>query len=696
MQLKLSQNELSRLNGRVEEDYNAAIGDHQARMERFVRYYRSWRNRATPPPAGEEDASNFTTPLIQWQVYQKWARDIEALFGGDAEIVAKATGPSDQKIVAKVGRYMSWRLFQAMRIVNPLAVFDFRKILFGRAHAYRPWVRETYPVLDEDGRVADEVDYEGPGFFPLWPDDLIVPAEDADTIHDFSFVLRRYRTTPDDLLRGDGTLYQGIAERFGDLVEFAKDRRSREDEQVKSEKDEAEGVIYDGAMSSGNAIVVHEWYGKWRMLRGKADGREDNLERRYRLTSDLVVRRIPELNMVVGVQDLMTLYPQMRRRRPFSESSLTKDGSYWCMGLGELLESIQDEMSANHNLFTDAGQLSVGPVIFAKPGAGIADDKFRYEPFTVVTTEDPAGVNVVRMQADLNYPLVKEQALGAIAERVTGLSDLALGRQSDRPNAPRTASGTIAILESGNIRVSLDTRMFREDMGLIAHDLWTLETQFAPPAVFFRVTEEDAGGLFETAGGGSKMTSEERGGRYDFDIKFATSVFSKEARKDRQLQLYGLDIQNPLIAQNPRALWMITNAVHKALGDDNFADLVPEPPDLGAPKRPSEEWTLALQGEDFQAHPNDNDDLHLIDHYKRLNDAKSDPKRDEDAVRRMVGHVIEHQKQKGTKVMMQALTDQLAKSLATNTAESGGLMAGGVPASFEQVQNVIGAMGKPG
>lgn len=701
MQLRLAAAELERLNNRIADDYRRALSDHDRRMERWRRYYQLWRNRVDPPAAGDEDASNIRVPLVQWQVYQELANEITSLLGDDAQIIAKPTAASDQKIVHKVGLYETWRLFQSMRITNPLTVFTFRKILFGRAFAYAPWVRDTYPVLADDGAVKEEVWYEGPGFYPIWPDDLIVPAEDAETIHDFSFVIRRYRATPEELLRGDGTLYQGIRENFQKIVSTAMTHRQREwqGEEIKKEKDEAEGVLYEGALSSSNALVVHEWCGRWRMLKGRGkDASEDDLSKRQLFESELVVRRLPSLNLVIGVQDLLQLYPKQRHRRPIVEASMVKDGSYWPAGFGELLESIEDEVSANHNLFTDAGQFAVGPLIFAKPGAGLNEEKFRYEPNTVLWTEDPAGVKVVNMQADLQYAVAKEQTTLAYAERVTGVSDLALGRQSDRPNAPRTASGTIALLEKGNVRASLNLLTLREDLSIIVARNWELDSQFAPESVFFRVTEEDAQGLFDVRGGGAEMTAKERGGRYDFDVKFATSVWSREAEKQTALQLYQLDLGNPLIVNNPRALWVLTNKLHSKFGDDNFADLIPEPADLGQPKNPREEWTLCLQGEEPHVNPMDNDDLHLIDHYRRLNEAKMDPERDEAAMRLMVAHVIEHQGQKRQKMLMQTLTAQLAQSLATNNAETGGLVMGGVPASLQNVQETIGGLysGRPG
>lgn len=701
-QLQLPKTELTRLAIRVQEDVRAALSDHDARMRRFTRYYRTWRGRSEPPAMGEEDRPNFRVPFTQWQVFAKWAKEHAALFGDDADVQAKPIGPSDQNIVAKVSRFMTWLMFNQVKIQNPAAIFDFRKILFGRSHAYMPWVRETYDVPLRAGGVAEDLAYEGPLFDPLWPDDLIVPAEDVKTIHQFSWCVRKYRATPDEVRRGEKKdLYQGIADNWELLANLASHRRQRdfETEMIKREKDYAEGVIYEGNLSAANTLVIWEWYGKWRMLRSRRDARTDNWSGRAPLESELVVRYQPDLHLVLGVQDLAEMYPRKKNRRPFVEASLVKDGSYWCQGFGELLEGIEDELSGNHQLGTRAGQFSVGPVIFYKPGVGFDPDTFEYEPWQSVATDDPRGVNVVQGHADLTYTVQKEQSLLGYGERVTGLSDMTMGRAIDRPNAPKTARQTLALLEEGDVRASLEMSGLREDWGAILTNAWELCQDYAPERLFFRVTEEEANGLFDVRQGGSYMTAEERAGKFDFDLKFATNAWSKETKKQDQLALYQVDLQNPLIQSNPRALWVLLDKVHKAFGDDNFARIVPEPPDLGLPVSPKEEWARILQGEDVQVNPLDNDQLHLLDHNRRLQEEKASPDRDESAIRDMALHCVAHIEQLQQKKLMQTLMSDLANQLKQNTATGQGLTESATPMPLQHLHatlgNLIGAQQAP-
>ena len=703
MPLNLRPEELDRLGIRVEEDYKSAQISHSRRMERFARYYRKFRQLVDAPPAGDEDKSNFSVPLMQWEVLTKWATTLQSIFGDDAEIVGKPTAAVDQKIVHKIGRYMTWRVLDAMALVIPLAIFTFRAIIFGRSHAYRPYERKTYWTPD-----GEEIYYDGPGFKPLWPDELIVPAEDAQTIHDFSFVIHKERMTPQQLLDEERKKrYFAIKENFERILNFASQGGERDNaeggDQVKQEKDEAEGVTYEGTFGAGNSLRCYHWYGRWRMPKSERDVATNDFKGRVLDETEIVVHYLPDLNLVIGVDDLMALYPKMWNRRPFCECALMREGSYWSPGFGEVLESIEDEATANHNQFTDAGELATGPLVIYKPGAGFDPDTFRYDARMAIASDDPSSVRVVTITPNLQYCIAKHELITGFSENLTGQSNQTRGRSIDRPNAPRTATGQIALIEQGNIRAFIDVLFFREDFKRMLLDFWMLDTQFAPESVFFRVTEEDAKGLFETGKGGANMTAEERGGRFDFDIKFATSVWDREARKERQIQLYSIDLQNPLVIQNPRALWLITNQTHRAMGDDRFSDIIPQPPDLDQPKAPREEWTLCLQGEDVEVNPMDNDDLHLVDHYRRIEETKTDPRRDEDAVNRMVSHIIQHQSQKRQKVMMQALTDSLVQQLAGNTRnpEGGGLnLRTAMPMPLQELQGLLGEItgqdGQPG
>lgn len=694
-QIELPRNELNRLQQRIEDDYQAALDEHDARMQRFQRYYQLWRALDSAPVLGQEDA-RYRKPLLQWQVFGKWAKEMDSLFGDNAELRCEPVGPSDARTAHKVSRFMNWRVFQSMKAVQPAALFSFRKILFGRAHAYCPWDKRTFRMPMEGGGWKVETSYDGPGFFNIWPDDLLTPAEEATLIDDFTFVLHKGRRSPQDMLDlEDAGQMAGITKIFEELSVRAEGNRSRdwESEKIQITADEAEGVTRDSALNLNGKLRVWNWFGRWRNLKGRQDARPENLSRRERFESDLLVRYLPDVQRIVGVQDLAEMYPLSEKRRPFVEASLTQEGSYWGPGFGELLEKAEAEMSRAHNLGARAGAFAVGPVVFYTGDSGLDEEKFEMEPHTAYPLQNVNGIKVVEFKADLTYPIAVGQDIGADTERVTGMNDQNLGRQADRPNTPRTARQFVGLIEEGNVRASLDVTVMREDWSRICSWLWSLEGMYGSPKTFFRVTEEQAKGQFDVSRGGAWMTSEERDGKYDFSLKLATSAQSREAEKDRLLELYGLLLQNPYFIANATAVALITRRVCEAMGREDVAEMIPIPPDSGRAFTPDEEWVKCLQGEDISVHPDDLDQDHLMQHFEQIKEQREEPGTiDEGAIDAMSKHIGEHQMQIRQKQLMNALVQQLTTQLAGNIGGKAGLMPGGQSMSLTQLQQTLGAL----
>jgi hypothetical protein len=671
-QIELPDAERRRIGDHIEQDFLLAKASHLEWSERCATFMKKWEARIEKTKAGDEGKPNHRVPLVQWQCFNKWARDAQALLGDDAEVTAEGTTPTDRAQCVKIGRYMTNRLFSQMKIINPLLEFLFRRLLNGWSAAYRPWYRHTFDTI-ENGKRVEACDYEGPGFFPLEPDDLIIPPErGVRSLQDFSFVIRRYPATVDEIIRGDGTLYQGTSEpEFAQkLVDWARNNTSNDYtlagmDPVRAEREKSEGVDYDAYMLSRRTIWVWEWYGKWRPLKGTADAGIDDLKGREVLESDWVVRYIPGLNEVVGVQDLLELYPKMARRRPFVESTLIKDGTYRGKGFGALLGDLEDDLTANSRLFTAAGELSVWPIVFFKPGAGMKPGMFQLEPGMAIPTEDPQGVNVVRITPNLEFAQARQQDIVAQGERVTGITDQSLGRAIDQPNAPRTAAGQLALIEEGNVRAYLDATVLREDAELIIGDVWDLDCDLAPktePGLFFRVTKEQANGLFDVKQGGSFMTAKEFGGRYDFRLKFAVTVWQRDKQKQEFVTFYGACMQNPICAQNPRALWVLMNMLAQKFNID-FQDIVPKPADLDRTYTPEEEWARMLEGQTVPVNPGDDDRKHIDEHGAEIEQERRDPDRDERAIALGIEHILKHRDQLQFKQWAQIQTQALAQSM---------------------------------
>ena len=99
---------------------------------------------------------------------------------------------------------------------------------------------------------------------------------------------------------------------------------------------------------------------------------------------------------------------------------------------------------------------------------------------------------------------------------------------------------------------------------------------------------------------------------------------------------------------------------------------------------------MLLQGQEIHVNPLDNDQLHLLDHNKRIQDAKEDADRDEDAFRGMVLHTLEHVQQAQQKKLMQSMVAATVDALKRNTATGQGLVQQQGPVGLNDVHAMLG------
>ena len=120
--------------------------------------------------------------------------------------------------------------------------------------------------------------------------------------------------------------------------------------------------------------------------------------------------------------------------------------------MAEMLIDLEDELRVNHNQATESGQLAMNPPLGYRPASGFNPETFKMSPGLAIPLDNPQ-TDVVQLKIGANMDIAqwKEQCVLAYGEKLTGMSDLQMGRQSDRPNAPRTAQQTVSLLEEGNV-----------------------------------------------------------------------------------------------------------------------------------------------------------------------------------------------------------------------------------------------------
>ena len=148
IQLKLSEKDREDLQALIETDWNSDSTDLDTRASALKGWVRLWRAASDVNPVPEEEGSNFTIPLVLWQILNASAKELSALFGEDTDIIIKPRGKADVKNSEKVKRYMEWRVKSSLKLFKKYTDFVLLKRIFGSAIAYLAWKRKTRTVKE--------------------------------------------------------------------------------------------------------------------------------------------------------------------------------------------------------------------------------------------------------------------------------------------------------------------------------------------------------------------------------------------------------------------------------------------------------------------------------------------------------------------------------------------------------------------
>lgn len=685
--LQLPESELKLIQSLVEADFQTATQYNQYRVQRQLETYLRFMQVAEAQAPEDVGKSSFRSPLLLIHVLAKLAQVVHGLFGQGATTKAEPTGDSDDKTAEKAGKFLHFFLMTVMRFPRICPMWLFHTIVFGRGLL----LRTPKLKLDDEKQPAFEtIDLQ-----PLWPYEIVTPNEDVNSIQDFSFVGRKTRVTPQNLIDGerDGR-YSGVEENWEKICQHAQSKTNSATDTNKNQfeqfREKIEELWQMSASGRGNDLQIYEWYGRHRLplVTQAEDGTETipevglhEWDKRERDETELLVLYLPHLKLIVGVHDLKDLYPNaVAGRRPFSELRLLPFGGYWSIGLGDLLGDLDAHEGKNQQTFQDAARGMAAAVTFYEPAAGFDPQLLKIGPGASIPVDNVDKIKMVFVGGNLEPLMVNSQTFRGMAELLTGTSDASIGRSSDRPNAPRTLGGQQLLFEMATVRQFLEQSSIVEGLKDFLRDVWHNVRDFATDQLFFRITEKSGKGVTK-----GHMTLDELRMDYDFTFEFAASLGERQQKRENAIARYQASISNPLVMQDPVALWRVTSDLFEALGA-NFGEIVPEPPAAELAKTPEREWALMLQGEMVRVHPADDDERHIAQHTEQMTAAIEDPKRDDPEARQLLethieGHILQRQQKQTYQAILQQQAGTMLMNSGMETAGNGlaGLPAFGAP-----------------
>src|SRR3990167_9398927 len=531
--------------------------------------------------------------------------------------------------------------------------------------ARRP-VTLTFKFLPDETQVLvvkEEVTYEAPRVELLDVEDFIVPINGGGDAQRIPWCQQRLWLDEAALRRKVrlGVFDQDAVEALIRGQNPSGDEGQLDSTAVREGRAAAEGVEAFGASNvRADEYEVLEDYRRWDL---DDDGWDEEVV-------FWVAPRLPD--RVLGWDYLDNLYAHGRRPFRFGRY-LALPGRFYPVSFPELVRDLQDEINTIHNQRVDSGTVRNTPGGFFRASSTMVPGQLQWSPGEWLPIDNPqTDVREFQWGGNDVWGANEESTLYQMFERVTGLTDLALGRQPSRVGATRTATGVASLLSESGLRFKTAMAAFQRFWRDVFSDILALDQQYLPPGVEFRVT----GRLPEMI---RLQSRADIAGRFDLRLATTTeslnrSVLREDATIKLQMAMNPLALQLGLVG--PKGLRRLMRQFFLAYGETD-PDLVLE---LARPdavmRTPQQEMQVWVSGGD--AEPSMAEDL--MGHYQQHQMDLQDP-----LVRETLGSAGIQQVERHLAKTTQLLQMQAAIQQMQSRGPKG--KGGGAPPAGEQAKN---------
>jgi hypothetical protein len=358
-------------------------------------------------------------------------------------------------------------------------------------------------------------------------------------------------------------------------------------EQLLSRKEQSVRETEATANTVEKSLRACEFYMRWPIpskYQTIFDGKQEEVKQAEAdetgYAEELIVTYVPGARHIMRIVPLYRVYPD--GKRPHVPSYYMKFSRYiYGRGIPARLLHLQSAGSTTFNQGFDWGSMSILPHGYYNPGSmGVMPEAVEIRPGALIATSDPRGVNYPRTQFDPNFHPMIMSMIERWAELVTNINANYVGNQGK--NSPKTARGTIALLQQSNLMTSILVAMHAESFVELAKRNHALKRKYAKESTPYR-TMNSAKGNFES------KTISRRAFDIEADFQFVLNPNRQEEQQMNQTlysiftQAIQFAIQVPQVAPNIR---MALGEIYESAGKKNFNQLWPQDMIQVAPPQP--------------------------------------------------------------------------------------------------------------
>ncbi len=564
--LKLDNEKRKKIALKIKEDIDNALTASSDLRTRIDNWNKQYEGITTPTNFPWTNAANMHVPVTAIAVDAIHARLLGTIFNIEPIVLVK--GKNREK-AAKVQEILNYYWDVMMAFKEKIDSWVLKTLIEGTGVLKLIWkqeikktrtIEEIIPeveveILPIEGREpqyyikeVEEIVYEGPSLEVIPLQDIIVPPR-ARSVEESKFIVHRFYLRWSDLKKRE---LEGIYDNIEEIKNKITEQYKREE--VYRTIQETIGITE--TMENRFENMEFELYEYW----GGYDINNDGIDEEciFTLESSTLTLIRADINSY------------LHGNRPFVILKIIpREGFFYGIGLCERLESLQAEINTVHNDRLNNQALAIAKIFKVRKGSGFDPTLQELYPGATIFLEDLNDLQILEMGDIKSSSFLEEPMLREYIERATGVTDYTLGMGGRYRTGRGTATGTLALLQEGNIRFDVFVERLRGALKKLAEMTIQLCQQFLPESI--EIQKKILGTsevIFE------EISKEDIQGKYEYIPLVASRFANPIIDRQEKMQLYSLLSGNPLVSKDLRKIYNLTKEVLLSMNIKNYEDYI--------------------------------------------------------------------------------------------------------------------------
>ena len=549
----LSEEEIAKIGHTVVEDYKADLSSRtewDKKRANWLKLFAGFRDSKNFP---WQDCSNVHLPIMGVACIQFQARSYESLLPSKEYAKCWSTDGKTKEQANRAQKYLNYQLMEQMEeweedmdvllMLLPINGSAYKKTYYGSL-LKRP-VSVTIPV-----------------------EHFVTPYR-VKRIEDSPRITHSYYETVNNIkIKGQNNTFINT-----DEVREGDNYKNHPSPEIKEKSDKIVGQSEGLQSDSGQRLLLEQH----RFLDLDNDGIFEN----YIVTVDL------DTEKVYRIENNSYTDPLTGVEKPIAYFTcytfIPNPDSHYGFGFGHLLEGINESADAIMNQLIDAGTLANTQSGFVNRRSGLKLGSFNLPPGSFKEV-DISGDDIRKAIFTLDFKEPSQalfSLLGLLQNSGKEISSVTESMMGKLPPSDTTATTMMAVMEQGLKVFSTIHKRIHRSFRKELKKIFRLNNLFLDEKVYFMVQDSTSGDMVGY-----------QSGRLDFsnniDIMPVSdpTITSRAEKLIRARQAYEIGSGNPLVQQDPEAMYELTKAFYEAIEVQNIDKIVkkpappPPPPDL--------------------------------------------------------------------------------------------------------------------